>query len=337
MSFVSVPLVHNVLRYAIGRGVSRAALLEHSSLREEDLVDLDDCVPYERMYALLEYVVRELEEPSLPVNLAESTVIENLHVMGFAVMTSSTARESLERAVRYWRLLADGSWELEEDGEDAVLRWVGRFPKRLGERVSDECKVASFLHHTRECSGVHVIPSRVCFRHAAPADLTRHREFFGIDPRFSESEVEFRFRLADISDKVGIKANPELNDYFVRQAETRLQDVDEGAGIVVRTRDAISRALSSGEPSCESIARRLATSERNLRRSLSGEGTSFRKLVAEVRQSRAELLLKRPRTTITQIAFLLGFSDASAFSRAFRRWCGVSPQAFRAAAVGPSE
>jgi AraC-like DNA-binding protein len=101
-----------------------------------------------------------------------------------------------------------------------------------------------------------------------------------------------------------------------------------------RTHHALLRALASGEPSAAAIAQELGMSERTLRRRLEDEATSFREVVEMVRRHRAEQLLQEGRATITEIAFLLGFSDPSAFSRAFRRWHQVGPREYREARVG---
>jgi AraC-like DNA-binding protein len=108
-----------------------------------------------------------------------------------------------------------------------------------------------------------------------------------------------------------------------------LAQVDVDAPISARVQDAIARELPSGPPTMVQIAKRLGVSERTLRRALEEESTSFRVMVEGVRRGRAEQLLAQRRTSIGEIAFLLGFSDASAFSRAFRRWSGKTPKEFR--------
>ncbi|XXX72823.1 helix-turn-helix transcriptional regulator [Sorangium sp. So ce134] len=101
-----------------------------------------------------------------------------------------------------------------------------------------------------------------------------------------------------------------------------------------RHRDAVARLLASGEPSASVVARQFGTSERTLRRHLEDEGTTLRQIVAEVRRHTAEELLRESDTSTSEIAFLLGFSEVTAFARAFKRWSGRTPGQFRDEARG---
>jgi len=104
-----------------------------------------------------------------------------------------------------------------------------------------------------------------------------------------------------------------------------------------RARGAIIDALPDGEPAAPSIAKRLGMSERSLRRALAAEGESFRGLVEAVRKERAALLIGDRRASLAEVAFALGFSELSAFSRAFKRWNGCAPSDARRAAQRSAE
>ena len=128
------------------------------------------------------------------------------------------------------------------------------------------------------------------------------------------------------------RADATLHRFFVRYADDLLEArgaIPESGSLADRVREVVAPALPNQDASSRFVARRLGISERSLRRQLAAEGDSFRALVDEVRRVKAESLLKESDTPIGEIALLLGFSDTSAFSRAFRRWCGISPQRFR--------
>ncbi|MEM9191187.1 MAG: AraC family transcriptional regulator [Myxococcota bacterium] len=330
MPTYAAPLIQNTLRYAAARSFSRQDLLRRLGLREEDIASNEARVPAESLYRLLDILVRELDDPGVPIHIVQSANLADLHVMGFAVMTSLNAQDAIERACRYYRLLTDtGFYQLDVDDEQYHIRWVSDPPRTLGERLSAESAIAGYLHHMRSSAGRSVVPTNVSFTHPAPEDLRVHRSFFRGPVRFSADYAGFSFLRSDMKDVVPQRADPALNAFFVRHAEGMLEELGPATDLVLRSRDVISRVLASGEPSIAVVSKQLGMSERTLRRALKKEGSSFRELVDDVRRCRAESLLQSDRTTISEIAFLLGFSDASAFSRAFRRWCGVSPQAFR--------
>jgi AraC-like DNA-binding protein len=163
-------------------------------------------------------------------------------------------------------------------------------------------------------------------------DDTAHRAFFKAPVEFGTGVCDFVFDRADAERAVLPKADPAMNAFFARYANTLLeQHVQPDLPVVERIRAFIERHLADGEPTAESAAKQLAMSGRSLRRSLRGEGTTFRELVEGVRRARAHALLDQPHITASETAYLLGFSDLTAFSRAFKRWTGKSPREYRSA------
>jgi AraC-like DNA-binding protein len=276
-----------------------------------------------------ELIAAATGDPAIHLAIVQTLAMEDLHVMGFAVMTSPSAEEALRRACRYSRLVNDaGAFEMERVEGELRFRWVGPFPDRLGARTQEEARIAAFLHHVRHSSRREVVPLSVSFRHEAPADLGPYRRFFRCPIRFAAPEAGFVLDATVMEGVVPRGANPAMSTFFARIAEAMLEKRGDG-GVAARVREAIVQMLVSGEPSSVAVARRLAMSERSLRRELQREGTTFRDLLDDVRRARAEALIRSGQVAITDIAFLLGFSETSAFSRAFRRWHGCSPRSFR--------
>jgi AraC-like DNA-binding protein len=125
-------------------------------------------------------------------------------------------------------------------------------------------------------------------------------------------------------------ADANLARLLDRHAEGLLKHVVQHASPAERLRVWLVEVLSSGNPSVASAARALHMSVRTLHRSLQQEGTSFRELIDQLRQEQAATLLANPRYSVAEVGFLLGFTELSSFSRAFKRWTGKSPAAFRA-------
>jgi AraC-like DNA-binding protein len=125
--------------------------------------------------------------------------------------------------------------------------------------------------------------------------------------------------------ELALSAERMLRDYLARM---------ESSDIVARARKLIAERLTSGEPLAGEVARELAASPRTLQRRLNERGTSFAKLLDQTRRELAVEYLRNPENTVEETAFLVGFAETASFNRAFRRWTGDSPSAFREAHRG---
>lgn len=303
------------------RGLGLAAVADPTEIR----------IPIERVYALWAEAVRALGDPLLPLRIGRAMRLEDLQLMGFAVLTAPTGHAALAQAVRYAPLISDsGRWRAEPEGDRITVRWAREGERRLGHRLANEAGLAQFVACMRQLCGDRFTPAGVRFRHAAPEAAVQdaHRAFFRCPVAFGAAEDGFWFDRRAL-DVVPPAANPGLAAFVRDHAELRLGRV--GESLQARARDAIDRALRDGErPSAEAAAAELGTSERTLRRRLALEGVSFSALVDETLRERARALVSATSRSLTEIALDLGFSDASAFSHAFKRWHGCAPRELRA-------
>jgi AraC-like DNA-binding protein len=249
------------------------------------------------------------------------------HALGYAVFASTTLRDALHRLVRYSHLVSDaGELELETARGSARLKFV----IRSGEVPSSEALdgVMSLIVRTcRTLTSRSFSLVRVEQRRDEPLDRNPYERFFRCPLVFGAPVDALTFDAA-VLDRRLPTANPELarhNDDLVRRY---LADMREGT-IVDRVRRTLADHLS-GDASPNKIAAMLAMSSRSLQRRLKEHGTSYAQVLRDTRRELAMNYLREPHCSVMEIAFLLGFEDASAFARAFRSWTGVSPSAFRA-------
>ena len=123
-----------------------------------------------------------------------------------------------------------------------------------------------------------------------------------------------------------------------RYLEQVLAEIPQEDGVLVSVRRAVAESMREGDPNLARVAKKMAMSPRTLQRQLKEQGMEFKKLVDDTRQRFAQSYLRNRRNTLTEIAFLLGYSDVSAFNRAFKRWTGSTPLAYRgqnASAIPP--
>jgi len=319
-----------VLRELARRGQPAAAVLRHAGLSDELLRDPEVLLPIETIFSVWEATMRQVRDDGLPIAIGKTFALADYPILGFTVMTAPSCREALRRVIRFSAIVTtSGRWSLDESGGDARLCWHREGRRDLGHRAANESLVAELVYALRQVVGQEVPIVGVSFQHAAPRDTRAHREHFGCRIAWDAERDEILLSRA-VLDAVPRAANGALFAHFEAQAEHALAGLAISDSLAERVRRAIEVALPAGEPAASAIAKQLAMSERSLRRGLAIEGTSFRAIVDAVRSARAEQLLARGRASLAEIALALGFSELSAFSRAFKRWTGLTPGRARA-------
>lgn len=290
-------------------------------------------VPAARVVELWEAVAREARDPALPVGVAQRVRVDAYDVYGLALITSRDVRAALARAARYF-VLAGNTGRLRfvegERGARVVHERPGS-PPRLGVRLGVECVLAQALHFLRAATGRRVVPRAVSIAHAAPASVSAHADFFGVAPRFGAARNELVLDREVLAIELP-RVDGALSAFFERHAERMLGALGDGEpAAATAVREVLASEAFEAPPDVEAVARRLGLGARTLRRRLADEGESFRALRDRALRDRAIELLARPALPLVDVAMLLGFSDQTAFQRAFKRWTAATPQAWRRA------
>ena len=284
-------------------------------------------VPYTSVNKIWAKAYDIIEDPCFGVKAHKYWHPSYIHALGYAWLASHTLREALNRFVRYLRIVSEKVFlRLEED--PGGLTMIFSF-ELLGMRVPAQIDMgmAMGIHMCRLNYGEDLRPIAVNFVHAEPPCAEEYFALFKAPVRFSAGRDSMTFSFADV-DKYLIGANPQLarlNDQVMIEYLGKL-DKDN---IVDRVTAVIIDMLPSGGVADEKVAEQLNMSARSLQRRLKEVGTTFRTLLEAVRKDLASTYVRDPDIELVEVAFLLGFSDQSAFSRAFKRWTGNSPSETR--------
>ncbi|MFT3925044.1 MAG: AraC family transcriptional regulator [Myxococcales bacterium] len=309
-------------------GIPSEPVLEHAGFRTSDFSDPNARHPLAATQVLWRAAALAFSDPACGLRISGHVRPTTFHALGYAVMASVTLREGLHRLVRYSALIGDGA-TLELVASEDSARLVFHIPSEQGASAPEgiDAIMSLIVRTCRTLTDRSFSPDWVEQRRPVPRDLAPYERFFRCPLRFAAESNAITFSAAAL-DRPLPSANPELarhNDDLVRRS---LAEVTQG-NLVDRVRGAIASDLS-GEISPGRVARALGVSERSLQRHLAKHGTTFAEVLNETRREVACAYLREPRWSITEVAFLLGFEDASSFARAFRRWTGSSPTEFRA-------
>jgi AraC-like DNA-binding protein len=250
----------------------------------------------------------------------------------YAVLSSPSAKEALARAVRFQRVTyAMSDLSLATSGAHTVIR-----SRSLG-LASDE-ELRHYIEHGFAFVATRVRallepgprPLRVAFPHARPASTHAHQRIFGDVVHFDQPRAELVYATADLERPLA-SSDPAFLERFADE-EQRLSAAAARAASSTKERvtHALHALMRQGDGSMASVARALGQSTRTLQRNLLSEGASFSELVDDVRAGEARRYVVEGRLSYGEIAFRLGFSQQSAFFRAFKRWTRTTPSEMRA-------
>jgi AraC-like DNA-binding protein len=294
----------------------------------ELLVDIDARVPHTRIVRTWDSLVEKSGDPHLGLFAAELHDAAPIEIVDMALSLAPTLRELLATFERFQSLFHeanDFAHRIEGDASIGVHRFL---PGVSRCRSLEEFILATWARKGRRVLGPTFVVTEVRLRDPAPKSVEPFRSHFG-DARlcFSANEdalvmptAQLDMPLAGASDS----ARRALEQHLEQSLATRND-------LVGRAKKALSTLLANGKADAESLAQKLAMSTRSLQRKLADHGTSFTDLLDEARRELSMSHLSKPEVSVTEVAFILGFSDLSAFSRAFRRWTGKSPIEYRRA------
>jgi len=321
--------VHKVIRQ-VDDSLDKGALLASVGIDPGGAVDPSLMVPDTGYYTLLETIAHsDPNATDLPLRVGASMRCDEYGAFGLAWKSALNLRGSFERAKRYARVLTNVSSYQVQDAEDGAYLQLHRDgERRLGLRLSNEATIASIVAISGEVSTAGFQSRAIYFRHRAPRSTVAHERHFGCPVHFG-AEMDALFVSSDVLQRPNRLGDRSISKFFDTHLDEELAKHNDSASLEHRVRIQISQALSQGVPKISDVAGCLGMSGRTLQRRLSGRGHSFQTLVDESRRELARRLLKETEFPLAEVAFLTGFSEQSAFNRAFKRWAGQTPRSFR--------
>lgn len=269
-----------------------------------------------------------IPDPAFALRAAQCWHPSNLGTMGYAWLSSRTLHTGLKRMERFARILGNRMTYRCVEEPDA-LRFVfdhGRGDASIGHAITD-FSLSVLIDMCRTNFGSKLNAAAVSLRRPLPADPQPWREFFGCALQFGAAEDSFLLDI-ETADTPLPSANIPLANTFdailTEQMASFFKD-----DIVSRCKAYLLRELTSGPPTAQQVASALGLSQRSLQRRLHELGLTYQNVLDETRHELARRYLDDPGKSVTEITFLLGFSEQSSFTRAFRRWSGMAPTSYR--------
>jgi AraC-like DNA-binding protein len=280
------------------------------------------------MHDLWQSVVVTTGRHCLGLEVAAHVQVDHFATFGRVIATIATMGDATTRGVRLFRLISEThrfSAILDGDRAKLVLETL-HSGKVHSEAV--EYLLGAPVAIARRLTGGAGAPQEVRFKHEAPPNPAYAVEYFGCPVRYGSIENALVFDTSALL--VPVKGyDPSLCADLQREAEALLADRSEPDVFRRDVAAAISQEIGDGHATIERVAARLGMHPKALGRSLHAQGTSYRELLDEVRLHLARRYLEKRELGVTEIAYRLGYSEKSAFNRAFKRWTGEPPDRYR--------
>jgi AraC-like DNA-binding protein len=298
----------------------------------DDAAPEDVRVPVAAGQQFLEYAVNVTGEPNLGLIAARETAVGAFEALEFAAFSAPTWRAAVETAFRYTRVMNEAAdFRIEIVGDKAQLKLLSTVPLT---RAGIDFQSAAFHVAARRWIDWRPPELEVWITYPEPADLSEHRAVYGdAKLRFDAPWNGFVYDASRLATPLA-SADPSLHAVLRDHAERLLAALAPGEGVVEQVRAQVVASLKDGPLAAVDLAARMGITRRTLTRRLQREGTSFTALLDDVRRQAAQHYLDASDHSVEDIAFLLGFSESSAFVRAFKRWHGMAPTSYRRAQRG---
>jgi len=309
-------------------GLDSIALCRTAGLDPQLMDDPNARYPVTATTRLWQLAVQASGDPAIGLRVSRFVSPTTFHALGYALVASGTLQEVFERIVRYHEVVSDVlALDLRRTNERYEFRFSAAQGNPAPAAEAIDAFAAIYVRTCRNRLGRDYAPLAVYLQRPVPVDPQPWHDVFRAPIVFSAKENLLEFACSDFDSRLQ-DGNPELaehNETVLKRTLEQLKPMTWER----RVRAAIEAQLPDGEPSAEYIAQTLHLSLRSLQRHLADEGFRYDLLLNQCRQNLAIQHMREPKTSLSEIAYLLGFGDTSSFSRAFKRWTGQTPSQFR--------
>jgi AraC-like DNA-binding protein len=310
-------------------GLDVTQLLAAAGLARSVVYDPDARIEREQAWALWGEAFARSGDPDLALHAVEALDFGAYKVLDFLAANAPTLGEGLQRIAAYFHLVDAGTLLSAHEGPDSIkFRMTPADPSTTQPRPVVEYTLAAIVLRTRAACGEAYPLQHVDVAYPRPESDAEHRRIFGCPVGFGRPVSELSL-APEVWARPVVGAQPALFEILEEHARQRSEQASTAVTIASQVRDLLAEELRGGEPTLKRIGKRLAMSERALQRRLKEHGSSFGELLDAVRAELARAYLKEATVSIGEVGYLLGFDDQSSFSRAFKRWTGASPRAYR--------
>jgi AraC-like DNA-binding protein len=309
----------------VATGADERRVLKQAGLTASQIMNASSRIGVRNQIKFLNLAADELEDEFLGVHLAQTVDLRELGLLYYIQASSEKLGDALQRVARYSSIHNEGLRLNFRRIRNAAMSFQYAGVARIEDRHQIEFFVSIIIRVCRHLTSRHLLPTSIRFAHRRrdlPSDV---RAFFGCDASFSSATDEVVYSLSTVNIPI-VGADPYLNSLLVRYCEEALAARGRNSNPwQVRVENAIAPLLPHGQAHMEQVCQNLGVTRRTLARRLAFEKQTFSRILHRLRFELAKRYLQEPDLPVSEIAWLLGYRETSAFNHAFKRWTGSAP------------
>lgn len=326
---IDIAVVRQWLEVFSSLGVDRAALLAVLDCEESVLLKRDSRIAQHRHNDMLQLGSESCGIPGIALLAGVKTNPDNLGIVGHLMMNCETLLAAGRQIVRFSSLLCESiTWSVTSHADSYAI-YYRQSPAVDYSIIGAEASLASCIGMLRFLGNKEIVPLEVIFSHPEPDYSEVYNQVFGRPVKFDGAECLISISAADAELSIPHQ-QPYVLELLSKHAQQLFSKLDEASRLTLQVRRMVCKNLADGYVDIEHISSRLGMSRWTLTRKLKQEGTTFNDLVKQIRCELSRQYLREDRLSVSEVGFLLGYSESSAFLRAFRSWFQCTPGEFRA-------
>jgi AraC-like DNA-binding protein len=326
---VSAGYARALVELAVSKRADAKTLAERSDLKLQLLENPEARVPFGTFKALMLNAKDLCNDPAFGLHFGEESVFADMSIVGLICQSAGTMGEAFHQMNRYARLAIEveghavgNRFELKKIGDELWLEDIRQNPNDFPELT--ESTFARFVCETARHFGTAPFARFVHFTHAEPEYRSEYDRIMNVPITFRSDKNAICIHESWLSIRTNLE-NRYVFGIFSDRADALLTELQKAETTRGRVESSLMPVLHTGKVGMDQIATKLGLSRISLYRRLKAEGTSFERILDDLRHNLAIHYLKGKKTSVNEVAYLVGFSDAASFSRAFKRWTGINP------------
>lgn len=326
---VAISMVYPIMKSIVQKGYDTDQFCSYASFDASIMKDVEARITGEELERLMIAAAEYTQDDYFGLHQGQMTEFVDLGVLGYVMMHSLTIAEALSAYQRYNVILCSGfnlDWEVQ--GDELLIRLFLQYPGRMSRHCVEDM-ASSLFRLIGRLSNRRIPLTGIQFEHAAPADLTPYLTAFGKAPRFEGDATVLRMGK-EVLDYSVMYSDPKLLGVFEAIAQETKDELTQGSVFSEQIVQWMKKNMPSFFPTLQQTAQFFGISIRTLQNKLKAENTTFNDLSTRVRKEMAMGYLKKWEYSVGDIAYVLHFSEPSAFQSAFKKWTGVTPGQYRA-------
>lgn len=328
---IAATFLKQLLVHLEEHSVDAQRLLVSHNIDPGVLEEPDAMVPMGSFFGLIEAGVAATGDQNLGLHIYQSIDFRDVGTFGYVILNSGRLADVLDASSRFYRLFqTDTDVRIEHDGEDCRVIYSVTAPGMPYSRQDSEMSLMFIVQFIRRFAGEDWRPDAAYFQHPAPSDISEHKRLLCDTLFFDQPENAMTFPSATLDVPIP-RADGRLSRALQATMERLLaaRRAETGDNFIRTLERSLMKALPAGVPGMDAIASDLAMSGRTLQRRLAEQKVNFKDLIEQLRREMSINYIRASDLSMTEIAYLLGYSDLRSFDRAFKRWTGDTPFQYR--------